>query len=1164
MTQLSDGSYRINKLTAGDGVYFFNEHGVRLDAGERYRVTIKLSSLDATAKGMLYVNFPGCDKRKPHQYTAPFEGKVGSLEFDAQEGDCVRANCIIRGDGEAVVESVDVTRLPRANAASGVETPARNLLGQGSGFEVGMHGMNAFHVESWWFGWIDPPSQPVFDSTVAYDGMYSLRLTAQNYSNVFMHETSNCVWFSPIKLERGKTYTLSAYMKSDRAGMQAYLSNAEYDGKSQRFTVGTQWKRYSFTFKVDYGRWKEGYCRSWVGIDRNMTAGNLWIDNVQLEEGECVSDYKCEPMEFGAVLEMQPDKLLRKSLLGGYYITARFRNNTANDEFAQVNYVIKDYWDNECASGTLDATVPAQGNAVRLLTIPELPCGYYRAYFTSPDDKLYDEVIFGIYEPMKYTGKLPLDWPLGCHDCAALPILRDLGFGWIRDFHCYSMKKVVPNEGKFVFHNTDVNIAKAEAANLNVMPILGPEFFCDDSYTAAVPKWAVDDKIISSEVSRRKDLAFPRMDVWRKYVYELAKRYKGRIKAWEVLNEPDGWGLKPELYQQYMQAAYEEAKKADPDCMIIAGSTTSDFGLIPLPWTRAIMDTDGYKHFDAISIHMYSTTMPERTLGGAENFLKLIRDGLIQHGRDIPVWHTEKSHTVKELGYGKRKFALPNTYEGSPGYVVDTFRQRAEYLLRENIIDSTVGKGPFFWFAECTSAQYIAQKVMSGYDPYWLWHTEYDGSPMPELLAANGLARMLDGPAKPIELVKLSDSVYCGLYENGECAIAALWNIRGKTTLAMPEDADGVTSYNFFGEPFAEQKRIVTIDTAPIYLRANGLNAAALKEMLNRAKLDASSVHIFGELEKSADEGLVLAVYADNGGVAGQKISVKVTNIPDGWKLSTTTWDGVSKKSTPPRAVFPVANIGNTDAQSVFTVVFNDGEAREIAIPRFISADSFTIPPAVSALAAHVTKPRVIDGKLGEWSATPSACSAYHEQVKFGKDKWKHTADLAAFAYFAWDDTNLYAAFRIIDDKVVRFAAPGSSWQSDGVELFLGLDPDAPRHQSAETSRMGDTDFQIFLAPGTPDGKYHSATAAIAGRNGTPNITIASSLTDDGYLLEAAIPWRELKADFKPVAGKKIMMGFQCTDTDEPGVSTSKKTYWTGDESNYNSPLNWGKLELMR
>ena len=53
----------------------------------------------------------------------------------------------------------------------------------------------------------------------------------------------------------------------------------------------------------------------------------------------------------------------------------------------------------------------------------------------------------------------------------------------------------------------------------------------------------------------------PDLDAWREYVRTVADRYRGRIRYWEVWNEPDLGGFNQMSLEEYVQlqkATYEE------------------------------------------------------------------------------------------------------------------------------------------------------------------------------------------------------------------------------------------------------------------------------------------------------------------------------------------------------------------------------------------------------------------------------------------------------------------------------------------------------------------------------------------------------------------------------------------------------------------------------
>lgn len=1166
MQKVSAG-YKVSKAVSPDvnssyeTVWFFNEKAIPCTAGIPYRITMTLTDCDATIKPKLHVNFPTQKGRKPGSYTAEFVDGTAVVEFKAEKGDAVRANLILgNGDGSVVVKSVTIHKIIPPTGQS--KQKRINLLGQGSGFEVGPRNYNAFAIANWWWGWTDLMTWPVRDEKVAHDGKYSLRFNSENLTGKQLMSPSNMVWFYPIKLDKDKTYTLSAWVKASNPGIIGVLSTRERkeEYKIER-ELPTEWERISLTFKPESFK-VENHHRMTFSIKPHSSAvGMVWLDSVQLEEGEIATAYQVEPLEFGAVLETpKDDKLLKKSALKDTGFTLRFRNNTDKDVQRKISYVIKDYWKRECASGDVVVTLPACANHSINVAIPALKCGYYHVEF-SDGQTLYDEVVFGVYEPMKYAGKLPKDWPLGCHDSSGMQILRDLGFGWVRMFHDFRMVEANPQKGVFNFKNIDKAVALCENANLNIMPILGPALQSGGGFYGHIPEWAIEKKQKSAiPGSGINPVSHPSQNAWGDYVRAVTARYKGRIDTWEIFNEPDCW-ITPDEYLVYLQTAYKAAKSVNPNSVIVAGSTTSDFGKRPLPWTKAFMEKDGYKSFDAISVHMYGIAMPELNMGGADNYLTYLRNLLKSKGRDIPVIHSEKSYAAAKLGYSRRKFDLPPTYHSTPGFKVKDLQEKAEWLLRETILDSCTGKGPFFWFGEATSWNAKAPRIISGFDPYWLYHVEFDGSPLPELLAANGLARMIEGRSTPTEIAKISKDSYVGIYSGTDGSVAALWNIRGKFRIELPPDGDNFKLYDFFGEPLERQGRIVTLTTTPVYLRADGMTAKVFRDIILSATCLDAPVSISGGIE-IRDSKPVLAVYIANGGINGKKLSCQVSKLPEGWELNKNSWSGISQNAQDTCVIFPISRFKASERPQTFGFILN-GENRSLTIPGIALQEEMisVIKKTSRAVAIRSTSPKKIDGLLNDWGKSPVIGTWISDQVKIGRDRWQDPSDLSCNARFEYDDENLYASFVVYDNIVERFAPPAAAYLSDSIEFFLGIDPNDPAHKNVDVNAYGKNDYQIFLAPGMEGGDYQNATAAIAGRN-TCDYTIASTLTANGYILEVALPWKSLKAGFVPSKGVELLMSFQVTDTDMPGETCQKKIFWMGDESNYKAPSNWGRLSL--
>ena len=82
------------------------------------------------------------------------------------------------------------------------------------------------------------------------------------------------------------------------------------------------------------------------------------------------------------------------------------------------------------------------------------------------------------------------------------------------------------------------------------------------------------------------------------FVYELVSRYKGRIRYYQLWNEPNiypEWGnypISPEDYTRLLKIGATRAREADPNAVIIAGALASTIALQPdaAPPTNALND----------------------------------------------------------------------------------------------------------------------------------------------------------------------------------------------------------------------------------------------------------------------------------------------------------------------------------------------------------------------------------------------------------------------------------------------------------------------------------------------------------------------------------------------------------------------------------------------
>ncbi len=747
--------------------------------------------------------------------------------------------CVIQpGDPFPQVEAPTGPLLAAAREAVAGPEVKGNLLRDGASFEVGPEGVQPFACTSWNEKMVGLGVAPVFDTTMAVHGVTSLRLTATDSEKLGDPRGFAFVGavFNRVQLKRDHTYTVSAWLKADRNDLKAELFCGEMTWGGDDwgpFPVTTEWKRYHHTFTTSEFK-KSAFFLTWVGMAPGCKEGSLWIDGVQLEEGDLSDFQPAGDHEYG-VESTRGDKLFEKGEACGAIL--RVRNNGKSPLNEKVSYVIKDYWEQAVCSGEVAVSQPPETNGSYPVNLGKLPVGYYRGYFTMPGEPT-KELIFGIYEPQPLT-RLPDDWPLACHNDPA-PLVRKLGFGAVRGFEIFDLLNIAPEKGKWDFTRPDRMVDDAEKAGLTIMPTFGdfrwPSWQPDPSIPSYAAESTVENVPPGGSPTR---LTWPKMEVWKDYVRTLTQHYKGRITYWEVLNEPN-LAMSAGQYLPYLQATYEAAKEGNPDCQIVGVCATSDFAGKPGDFTQSVLELGGSKYFDLLSVHLYHPTPPEETLGmGSDKLIQNWRETLkAKYGKDTSVWNTEKSYIPRELAYSSLKNNSPLEYCDEPQFLINTFKDKAEYLIRETLLDSIAGgKGRFFWFGVFDYGSSFIN--IRSFQPYGLNHTEFDQSPCPELIAANGLARALEGMSHPFRQLALGDSTYVCIFTGDKGSMAAVWDWKKKSRLVIPLGKTPFVMRNFFGEPLpvtsnANGELVLEAGSAAQYLSLPGIDGESCAKLMSQ------------------------------------------------------------------------------------------------------------------------------------------------------------------------------------------------------------------------------------------------------------------------------------------------------------------------------------------
>ena len=210
-----------------------------------------------------------------------------------------------------------------------------------------------------------------------------------------------------------------------------------------------------------------------------------------------------------------------------------------------------------------------------------------------------------------------------------------------------------------------------------------------------------------------------------------------------------------------------------------------------------------------------------------------------------------------------------------------------------------------------------------------------------------------------------------------------------------------------------------------------------------------------------------------------------------------------------------------------------------------------------SLLALHIKNAPNIDGYLGDWNNEASKYSLSY--VVYGKSNWKNDNDLSATVMVGWDRQYLYIGARVKDDVFAQNQMKGKLYLGDSIEILMDTDVSDDFYLPS----LNWDDFQLGISPGNnsislkPEA-YLWYPVGIRGQKA--NVQIAQVRTNNGYHIEAAIPW--VVFNITPYAGQHFGFAFSVSDNDSLGDAVQESMISNIKNRSLLDPTTWGDLTL--
>jgi hypothetical protein len=355
-----------------------------------------------------------------------------------------------------------------------------------------------------------------------------------------------------------------------------------------------------------------------------------------------------------------------------------------------------------------------------------------------------------------------------------------MSFGTTRSWDAYpafDWSDVNPSPGVYNFTYLDQFIAINQARGADIIYTLG-----------RTPQWASSQPNAPSSDGPGQCAAPADMANWDNYLTAIATHAAGRIKYWELWNEPQSTpnycGDIPTMVTMAQHAA-RIIKGIDPTALILSPAANGGPGPA---WLASFLAAGGSQYVDVVAFHGYWSAQAEDVISVISNF----KAAMIANGAaGKPMWDTESSWS----GFGN----LPTP----------SISQQVGFIAKDYILHWSNGVSRFVWYA------YDAG-IWGG-----LWSSQTGETDA--AAAYSQTYNWLVGASLVTPCSESSNSIWtCTLSRPGGYSAEMVWISNSSATFAVPS---GYTVYrDLSGTVHPNSNNSVTIGDQPILLETQDLS----------------------------------------------------------------------------------------------------------------------------------------------------------------------------------------------------------------------------------------------------------------------------------------------------------------------------------------------------
>ncbi|MBC7813066.1 MAG: cellulase family glycosylhydrolase [Burkholderiales bacterium] len=253
--------------------------------------------------------------------------------------------------------------------------------------------------------------------------------------------------------------------------------------------------------------------------------------------------------------------------------------------------------------------------------------------------------------------------------------IKLMGFSHVKQI--FAWEDLEPIQGEWHFERGDWIVDAVAERGLKLIARLSD-----------TPDWAYDDEEVPNSVH---DTPAGHLDDWANYCGAVAERYRGRIAAYQLWNEPNlarEWGGHPPNAQAFvdlLRVCSDAIRAADPDAILISG------GLSPTgTWTeeatpddmffRAMYDAEFQQYVDVVGVHAPGFSAPQLSPAEAETQGRQ-RWATFRHVEDLRLIMVENGDAARQMAVLETGYTMDQIHPEYSWFAVEDSDVQGAYLV---------------------------------------------------------------------------------------------------------------------------------------------------------------------------------------------------------------------------------------------------------------------------------------------------------------------------------------------------------------------------------------------------------------------------------------------------------------------------------------------------